>query len=281
MKETLQTEGLTVYEHGESVWEYTKKIISGDFNKLKLPDWFKENHRFIVNNLHDIKDVKDYNIYHDCGKPFCLEIDSDGKRHFKNHAQISKETWLKISDNQVVADLIGYDMALHSDNADTIKSYDWDIKTAFTLLVTAFAEIHSNAEMFGGIDSISFKMKWKTLDRRGKMLMKMFNEECIHPYSYVIVRNDLPENQKSIQGTHAAIEQFRNKDINFHPSVIYIVVKNENKLKSVISRLIESGINISIFREPMSPYDNSITAVCTEPITGDKREYLKNFMLLQ
>jgi len=280
MKETLQMEGLTVYEHGESVWEYTKKIISGDFDKMKLPLWFTENHRFIVNNLHDIKDIKQYNIFHDCGKPFCLEIDEDGRRHFKDHAKVSKETWMKISDNQVVGDLIGYDMALHSDTADTIKSYDWDIKTAFTLMVTAFAEIHSNAEMFGGIESTSFKMKWKKLDRRGKMLLKMFEEEDIHPYSYVIVRNDIPESHKTVQGTHAAIEQFRKSDINFHPSIIYVVVKNEHKLKQVIKKLIESGINVSIFREPMEPYDNSITAVCTEPITGDKREYLKNFMLL-
>ena len=280
MKETLQTEGQTVYQHGESVWEHTKKIISGDWKDFKLPQWFQDNHRFIVNNLHDIKDVKSYNIYHDCGKPFCLEIDSEGKRHFKNHAQVSKETWLKISDNQTVADLIGYDMALHTDTADVIQSYNWDIKTAFTLLVTAFAEIHSNAKMFGGIDSISFKMKWKKLDKRGKMLLKMFEEEDIHPYSYVITRNDLPDSQKAVQGTHAAIEQFKKSSDNYHPSIIYVVVKNEIKLKSVIEKLIESGINISIFREPMDPYENSITAVCTEPITGDKREYLKNFMLL-
>lgn len=280
MRECLQTENQTVLQHGQGVWEHTKKLISGDFEGFRIPDWFRENHRFIVNNLHDIKDVKNYNIYHDCGKPHCLEIDEEGKRHFPNHAKVSKDTWLRVSDNQIVADLIGYDMAMHVDTAETIKSYNWDIKTAFTLLITSFAEIHSNAKMFGGIESVSFKMKWKKLDKRGKMLMKMFKEEDKHPYSYVIVRNDLPDSQKAIQGTHAAIERFKNSKVNFHPSVIYVVVKNELKLKKVIEELLERGINMSIFREPMEPYDNSITAVCTEPLEGDDRNYLKKFMLL-
>ena len=280
MSKCLQTEKQSVLEHGKSVWEHTKKLISGDFEGFKIPDWFKDNHRFIVNNLHDITDVKNYNIYHDCGKPLCLEIDKEGKRHFPEHEKVSKETWLKVSDNQIVADLIGFDMSMHIDTVEKIKSYNWDIKTAFTLLITSFAEIHSNAKMFGGIESISFKMKWKKLDKRGKMLMKVFNEENKHPYSYVIVRNDLPSQQKAIQGTHAAIEQFKNSKVNYHPSVIYVVVKNEIKLKKVIEELLERGVNLSIFREPMEPYNNSITAVCTEPLEGNDRDYLKKFMLL-
>ena len=280
MSKCLQTQNQTVLQHGQSVWEHTKKLISGDFEGFRIPDWFKDNHRFIVNNLHDIKDVKNYNIYHDCGKPFCLEIDDEGKRHFPNHAQVARDTWLMVSDNKIVADLIGYDMALHIETAEKIKSHNWDIKTAFTLLVTSLAELHSNANMFGGIESVSFKMKYKKLDKRGKMLMKMFKEDDKHPYSYVIVRNDLSDSQKAVQGTHAAIERFKNSSINFHPSVIYVVVKNEYKLKKVISELVERGINVSIFREPMASYHNAITAVCTEPLSGDDRDYLKKFMLL-
>jgi len=279
MKNCPQTETQTVYDHGMSVWEHTKKLISGDFDGFRLPDWFIDNHSFIVNNLHPSDVIKSYNIYHDCGKPYCLEIDSEGKKHFPDHANVSKATYIEVFGESIVSDLISYDMILHTATAEAIKSYDWDIKTYFTLLVTAFAEIHSNAAMFGGIESVSFKMKYKKLVKRGKMLMGMFKQNLGHKYSYVIVRNDLPDNQKAVQGTHAAIEYFKDHP-DLHPSVIYVVVKNERKLKSVMKELLEAGITFSIFREPMEPYNNSITAICTEPLIDEKREPLKRFMLL-
>lgn len=43
--------------------------------------------------------------------------------------------------------------------------------------------------------------------------------------------------------------------------------------------LLEQGIYYSSFREPMEPYNNSITAVCTEPISGEKRAYMRKFQL--
>ena len=42
---------------------------------------------------------------------------------------------------------------------------------ATALLLTALAEVHSNAAMFGGADSDSFKIKAKHLDRRGGQVM--------------------------------------------------------------------------------------------------------------
>lgn len=282
MKNTPQTETQSVYEHGRSVWEYTKKIISGDLDNLKLPENFITNHRYIVNNLHPTKEIKSYNIFHDCGKPYCLEIDSEGKRHFPNHAEISSNTWEKLNDNLTIKNLISLDMMLHTDTDQEIKDRKLSKKTYFTLLVTSLAEIHSNAEMFGGIESTSFKIKWKKLKQRCNLILNMFPENIdYHPYSYIIVRNDLPNSAKAIQGTHASIERFKSKSINYHPSVIYIVVKNENKLKQVIKKLLERDIDISIFREPMESFNNSITSVCTEPLEGDKRNYLKKFMLMK
>lgn len=279
MRECPQTDTMNVLQHGESVWEYSKNLISGNFDGFKLPDWFIKNHRYIVNNLHSTNDIKDYNIFHDCGKPYCLVYDEEGKKHFPNHANVSKEVWSLVSRNKIVEELIGYDMSLHSDTVDVIQSYNWYIKTAFTLLITSFAEIHSNASMFGGIESTSFKMKYKKLDQRGKMLMTIYKEDDIHPYSYVIVRNDLPNNQKSVQGTHAAIEFFKNHKYNYHPSVIYVVVKDEKKLKSVAKELLELGVTYSIFREPMEPYDDSFTSLCTEPLEGEARNFMRKFML--
>lgn len=173
-----QTENMSILQHGQSVWHYTQKILNCKYTHFKLPDWFIDNYDFIVKNLYDKEIIKMYNIYHDCGKPFCITYDEDGRRHFPNHAEVSKETFTSLSDEiadkEIIANLIGYDMALHVDTAETIKSYNWNIQTAFTLLVTAFAEIHSNADMFGGIDSLSFKMKYKKLDQRGKMLLQIF-----------------------------------------------------------------------------------------------------------
>jgi hypothetical protein len=280
MGNCFQTAGQSVLDHGLSVWEHIKKLIAGDFDGFKLPDWFIDNHTFIVNNLHKTSNIKDYNIYHDCGKPYCLNVDENGKRHFPDHAEMSKKTWLSVSDNQIVAELIGLDMTLHSATAEEIISLNLSIQTSFTLIVTALAEIHSNAKMFGGIESTSFKMKWKKLDQRGKMLLKLFLKEESHYYSYVIVRKDLPRHQQAVQGSHAAIERF-NGGTTQHPSVIFVVVKDENKLKKVIQELLERGVTLSIFREPMPPYGNSITAVCTEPLIGEDRAYLQRFMLLQ
>lgn len=279
MQECIQTQDQSVLQHGKSVWEYTKKLISGNWNGLNIPDWFKENHVYIVNNLHPTEVIKQYNIYHDCGKPFCLTEDEKG-RHFPDHASVSKKVWNEnFPDNPLIGDLIGFDMCLHTYTADEITALKWDIKTAFTLLVTSLAEIHSNAQMFGGIDSTSFKIKWKKINQRGKLLLSLFPQGK-HEYTYVIVPKDLTPVQQSIQGTHAASELFNNNNYH-HGSIIYVVVKSEDKLKDVIEQLLESGIHLSIFREP--DLGNRITAIATEALSDDdpKRSYLKKFMLLK
>jgi hypothetical protein len=43
---------------------------------------------------------------------------------------------------------------------------------ARALLLTGLAEIHANASMFGGFESIGFKSKWKQIDRRGKAILR-------------------------------------------------------------------------------------------------------------
>lgn len=43
---------------------------------------------------------------------------------------------------------------------------------AVALLLTGLAEVHANASMFGGIESTSFKIKWKNLDKRGRAIAK-------------------------------------------------------------------------------------------------------------
>lgn len=168
-----QTPTQSVLQHGESVWRFTQRILAKDFDGMRIPDWFVENFDHITSNLHPLAVVEEYNVLHDCGKPYCLVVDEDGKRHFPNHAQVSKETYLSLEDSSpTVGDLIGLDMVLHTATSEELDAMCLPKSDAFTLLVTAFAEIHSNAAMFGGIESTSFKSKWKKLDRRGKQLLK-------------------------------------------------------------------------------------------------------------
>ena len=173
MAKCPQTETQSVLDHGESVWVFTQRILNKDFDGMRIPDWLTNNFDEIVSNLHDMKVIEDYNILHDCGKPFCLTIDEEGKSHFPNHAEVSKETYLKLPDaNPIVGNLIGWDMVLHTATAEEIAAMNLSKADSYTLLITALAEIHSNANMFGGIENVSFKQKWKKLDRRGNMILK-------------------------------------------------------------------------------------------------------------
>lgn len=275
MKATFQTPTQNVLQHGESVFEHTKKIICGDWDSMRIPESFANFHTEIVNNLHPIEIVKRYNIYHDCGKPYCLEIDSEGKSHFPSHEVISKSLWEHLFPNDpIVSRLIGYDMVLHKETAETITSLNLSKADASTLMVTSLAEIHSNAKLFGGIESISFKSKWKKLDQRIKMLTKALFQEP-HGYSYVVVRNDLTSAQKGVQGAHCSIEA---RHLH-HPSVIYVVVKDEKKLKTVMAQVLEMGVRFFIFREP--DLGNSITGFATEPLFDGQRDFFKKFQLLK
>ncbi len=169
----IQSGEQSVLDHGNSVWKYTQKILDKQTEGLRLPNWLINNYDEILANIHDRSIIEEYNVLHDCGKPYCLVVDEDGKRHFPNHAAVSRDTYLRLPDSDpIVAKLIGLDMVLHTATAEEINDLCLCKKDAYTLLVTAFAELHSNASMFGGIESISFKSKWKTIDRRGNMIVK-------------------------------------------------------------------------------------------------------------
>lgn len=175
-----QTPGQSVYQHGQSVdkhlhdlVDHLKGLYTLPEGRWKLPEWLLTYKDEILANLHDEGKMQLYTTHHDCGKPYCRTYDG----RFPDHAEVSKYIWACVGGNQIVGNLIGDDMVLHTATADQIADKmesEWDIKDACTLLLAALAEIHSNAKMFGGIDSVSFKMKWKQLDRRGKQICKHY-----------------------------------------------------------------------------------------------------------
>lgn len=184
MKSTLQTESQSVYEHGVSVKEHIFELISflktGQISDgWRLPQWIFDYRKQILASLASEEIIEEYTIFHDCGKAYCLTIDDSGKRHFPNHAEKSYETWLKVGGNHQAAKLMKMDMIIHTMKAADIDEF---IKhsEAITLLLAGLAEVHSNAKLFGGIESESFKIKWSQINKRGKAIcLKLFGENHV------------------------------------------------------------------------------------------------------
>lgn len=178
MLSTPQTDTQNVLEHGNSVNKYFNDLIGDMKLDWRLPDWFQKYKDFILENLHSYEDIKEYQIMHDCGKPYCISIDDEGRRHFPDHANVSANTFSKISDNKIVSDLISKDMVFHTIKSDEVEEFvkNNSLQTILTLLVTSLCELHSNASMFGGIESTSFKIKYKQLDKRGNQVLKLIKK---------------------------------------------------------------------------------------------------------
>lgn len=278
MKTTKQTKDQSILQHGLSVWKYTKKILISDFEGMVLPKWFIENSHWFINQIDDWDDIQAYTIWHDIGKCFCLE-EKDGKRHFPNHAEISEKKFKEFfPDNDYIAELIGLDMIMHTEKFEQIIERNLPIKTLCALYIAALAEINSNAELFGGFTSESFKIKLKRLDRTGKKILS-FLEKHVDKHIYVLVRDDLPPEQKVVQCGHALFELAKKN--NEHASFVVLSGGTEQSLKNAMSHLVDNGISFKIFREPMSPYSGSITAIATEPLDGSRRLLLRGYNLLR
>lgn len=172
----LQTEDITILQHGASVVRKYDEIIRILNDEEELPEnWrISSNFKKLLPFLMSERITKEYQLYHDCGKPYCLEIDDDGKRHFPNHAEVSKQVYLSIGGSEEVANLIAMDMDIHLLKTENIEEFcnrpEWA-----TLILTGISEVHANAEMFGGFDSVSFKIKAKHIDKKLKQILKYKN----------------------------------------------------------------------------------------------------------
>ncbi|CAH1690027.1 conserved hypothetical protein [Hyphomicrobiales bacterium] len=175
MRSCEQMPGLSVLAHGEMVAERYSELVGflRDGKPLtsewRLPDWIHDP--IILTRLLPDDLMAEYHVFHDCGKPACLVIDEEGKRRFPNHAQVSKDIWLSLGGDERVGELIGMDMDAHLLRDEGLAEFAARPQ-AIPLLLTALAEISSNAEMFGGIESTSFKIKAKALAKRGKAVLK-------------------------------------------------------------------------------------------------------------
>lgn len=178
MRECFQFQTMSVLDHGLSVHEWYRDLYAHltegkPLQRLwRMPDWITDP--LIPQKLLDFELLQTYQVYHDCGKPFCRTVDDLGRQHFPDHAEASRKRWLECSDGSPealrIAHLIAMDMDAHLLKADGIAEFAAR-EEAISLLVTALCEIHSNADMFGGIESTNFKIKWKQLDKTGKRIL--------------------------------------------------------------------------------------------------------------
>lgn len=177
MVDCPQTEDMSVLMHGYSVHDYYQDLINhiqeGEPLKYewKLPDWIHEEWVWHDHSKLSDETIKNYHIYHDCGKPDVLYYDEDGRKHFPDHAAASCKAWAAVGGSLEECELIYHDMDIHLLKADGVMKFAQNPHWA-TLLLTGLCEIHSNASMFGGIDSTSFKIKWKQIKKRGNAIIK-------------------------------------------------------------------------------------------------------------
>jgi hypothetical protein len=185
MQNTKQTKEMSVYDHGVDVYKHFNDLctILNDHSQKsdywKIPECIISNSKQILSNLHTPEIICKYTTWHDCGKPFVETTDSDGKVHFPYHAEKSKKLYYRLTGDGVVSDLMGWDMVIHSESSeeiDRLLKNEWSKKDACTLLLATLSELHSNANMFGGKDTISFKTKYTKIERRAKQICKSLEE---------------------------------------------------------------------------------------------------------
>lgn len=178
MQSGFQTKGISYWEHGALVSARFRDLMNPNPNMVwRMPTWFTENADWIRAKLApDFDTIITYQLWHDCGKPYCRTVDDDGKVHYPNHAQVSADIWRELGGDPMIGDLIERDMDCHLLRPDgccafAAKPY------ALILLVSALCELHANASMFGGFSSDSFKIKFKRLDRCGTLVLNQLSKE--------------------------------------------------------------------------------------------------------
>lgn len=162
----------------ETVWEHCQKVSQTYFDllqhpsKYSLPKIIQDYWQHLIQHQESPEIVRNYLEWHDCGKPFCQNIDEQGRAHFPNHAEVSQNLFLQAGGHPKAAEYIGLDMVFHLTKPAEISKLGLDVQTQATLILTAWAALYSNAEMFGGQDAENFKIKHSQMTARCKKSLK-------------------------------------------------------------------------------------------------------------
>ncbi|MFZ3482097.1 aminoacyl-tRNA hydrolase [Sphingomonas sp. 3-13AW] len=184
MRGCEQTSGLTIMGHGGMVRDYYRDLLDhlryGSELRFewRLPEWI-HNPR-LVEGLPSDEVMAEYHVFHDVGKPFCRVVDDEGRQHFPDHAQVSARVWRQAGGSAEVEHLIEQDMDIHLLKAEGVQEFA-DRPYPAALLLTGLSELHANASMFGGIESTSFKIKYKNLSKRGRAILACLSAKEVVP----------------------------------------------------------------------------------------------------
>ncbi|WP_157644045.1 hypothetical protein [Burkholderia ubonensis] len=177
MRACMQFRTQNMLEHGEAVLAKYQTLMA-HARDGRLPDgwrqpkwWTPETAQRLAQAQPPEAIMTNYLRYHDCGKPICRIQDEAGRQHFPNHAAVSAQLWAQIGGHPDEVWLMASDMLLHTGSAEECEAIRGH-RLAPALMFAALSEIHANAEMFGGIETDSFKSKAKQLERRTTQLLK-------------------------------------------------------------------------------------------------------------
>jgi hypothetical protein len=99
-----------------------------------------------------------------------------------------------------------------------------------------------------------------------------------NPYTYVLVRRDIPLADQIVQACHASLEAgFSFERPAVTSSLVLLGVDNEASLKEWAAKLEYNGIRCEVFHEP----DDSMgfTALASQPLVGAQREIFSTLKL--
>lgn len=177
MRDCMQFRTQNVLEHGDAVWAAYQLLLDFAMQEQfpdgwRQPKWWSAD---VGRRLAGLQPgevlMANYLRYHDCGKPQCRVVDDEGRAHFPEHARHSAALWQSLGGHPDEVWLMANDMLLHTGSAEDCEPLKGH-RLAPALLFAALAELHANAPMFGGVETVSFKAKAKHLERRSAQLLR-------------------------------------------------------------------------------------------------------------
>lgn len=94
---------------------------------------------------------------------------------------------------------------------------------------------------------------------------------------FVFVRQDIPLQHQTVQSAHAVLTMAQYFRVDGTPNIILIGVPDQAGLKKVEAKLDRERVAYHSWHEP--DYGFGFTAIATEPMTKERKEFLKDYRL--